>query len=142
MVNAYHLEPSGRISIVQQQFQVWRLCPILRMTVACPRLNHQGHNQRPAVDPRQFQRRVIVKAEHTALGSNPRFVVTNLPGTDQCPTGTVGLLSASIDRVYCAHGDMENRLKDQQLDLSTDRTSCHRSGPTNFGCCCRRWRIP
>ena len=47
---------------------------------------------------------MIVKAEHTALGSNPRFVVTNLPGTDDY----------LYDRVYCARGDMENRLKDQQ----------------------------
>ena len=53
------------------------------------------------------ERRVIVKAEHTARGSNPRFVVTNLPGTDDYPTGTVGL----YNRVYCARGDMENRLK-------------------------------
>ncbi len=47
---------------------------------------------------------MIVKAEHTALGSNPRFMVTNLPGTDDY----------LYDRVYCARGDMENRLKDQQ----------------------------
>ena len=57
------------------------------------------------------ERRVMVKAEHAAWGSNPRFVVTNLTGTD-------GYL---YDRVYCACGDMENRLKDQQLDLFADR---------------------
>ena len=74
------------------------------------------------------KRRVIVKAEHTALGSNPRFVVTNLPQTDRYPTVTVGL----YNRIYCARGDMENRLKDQQLDLFADRTSCHGFWPNQF----------
>ena len=68
------------------------------------------------------ERRVIVKAEHTALGSNPHFVVTNLKGTD-------GYL---YDRMYCARGDMENRLKDQQLDLFADRASCHRFSSNQF----------
>jgi hypothetical protein len=61
------------------------------------------------------KRRVIVKAEHTSKGSNPRFLVTNLPGLSQ----------ALYDDLYCARGDMENRIKEQQLDLFSDRTSCH-----------------
>ena len=61
------------------------------------------------------KRRVIVKAEHSSKGSNPRFVVTNL-------TGEVQQL---YDDIYCARGDMENRIKEQQLDLLADRTSCH-----------------
>jgi len=61
------------------------------------------------------QRRVIVKAEHNAGGPNPRFVVTNLPGDPQ-------LL---YDHRYCARGDMENRIKEQQMDLFAGRTSCH-----------------
>ena len=60
-------------------------------------------------------RRVIVKAEHSARGSNPRFVVTNLTGNAQ----------RIYDRIYCARGEMENRIKEQQLDLFADRTSCH-----------------
>jgi hypothetical protein len=60
-------------------------------------------------------RRVIAKAEHTAQGSNPRFVVTNLAGGAQ----------ALYDVVYCARGEMENRIKEQQLGLFADRTSCH-----------------
>jgi hypothetical protein len=60
-------------------------------------------------------RRVIVKVEHSTRGSNPRFVVTNLPGASQ----------RLYDRLYCARGDMENRIKEQQLDLFADRTSCH-----------------
>jgi hypothetical protein len=60
-------------------------------------------------------RRVIVKAEHTRKGSNPRFVVTNLPQTDRY----------LYDKLYCARGDMENRIKDQQLGLFAHRTSSH-----------------
>jgi hypothetical protein len=62
------------------------------------------------------QRRVIVKAEHTAQGPNPRFIVVNVPGDPQ----------ELYEDVYCQRGDMENRIKEQQLDLFADRTSCHR----------------
>jgi hypothetical protein len=61
-------------------------------------------------------RRVIAKAEHTAQGPNPRFVVVNVPGDPQ------GL----YEDVYCQRGEMENRIKEQQLGLFADRTSCHR----------------
>ena len=61
-------------------------------------------------------RRVIVKAEPTAQGTNPRFVVTNVPGDPQ----------ELYEDVYCQRGEMENRIKEQQLDLFADRTSCHR----------------
>jgi hypothetical protein len=60
-------------------------------------------------------RRVIAKAEYSAQGTNPRFVVTSLPGDAQ----------DLYDRVYCARGEMENRIKEQQLGLFSDRTSCH-----------------
>ena len=59
-------------------------------------------------------RRVIVKAEHTEQGSNPRYVITNLEGDPQ----------ELYDEVYCARGEMENRIKEQQLDLFAYRTSC------------------
>ena len=62
------------------------------------------------------QRRVIVKAEHTAQGPNPRFIVVNVPGDPQ----------ELYEDVYCQRGEMENRIKEQQLDLFADRTSCHR----------------
>lgn len=61
------------------------------------------------------ERRVIAKAEHSSYGSNPRFVVTNLSGGSQ----------RLYETLYCARGDMENRIKEQQLDLFADRTSCH-----------------
>jgi len=61
-------------------------------------------------------RRVIVKAEHTAQGANPRFVVVNVPGDPR----------ELYERVYCQRGEAENRIKEQQMDLFADRTSCHR----------------
>lgn len=61
------------------------------------------------------KRRVIVKAEHNRLGSNTRFVITNLSGKAR----------DLYEKLYCARGDMENRIKEQQLDLFSDRTSCH-----------------
>jgi Transposase DDE domain group 1 len=61
-------------------------------------------------------RRVIGKAEHLAKGSNPRFIVTSLPAS-----AVDGRML--YERVYCARGDMENRIKEQQLDLFADRTS-------------------
>jgi len=67
-----------------------------------------------AADTWDRARRVLVKAEHTAQGSNPRFVVTNLAGAAQ----------VLYDEVYCARGEMENRIKEQQLGLFADRTSC------------------
>jgi len=67
-------------------------------------------------------RRILIKAEHTSKGANPRFVVTNLKEMPQ----------ALYDIVYCARGDMENRIKEQQLDLFADRTSCHRWWANQF----------
>ena len=59
-------------------------------------------------------RRVIIKAEHTSNGANPRFVVTNILGEPQ----------TIYDKEYCARGNMENRIK-EQFELFSDRTSCH-----------------
>ena len=61
-------------------------------------------------------RRVIAKAEHLSKGPNPRFIVTNLPGSQWRSREL-------YEQLYCARGDMENRIKEQQLDLFADRTS-------------------
>jgi hypothetical protein len=61
-------------------------------------------------------RRVIAKIEYSSHGVNPRYVVTNLGG------GAKHL----YDTLYCARGDMENRIKENQLDMFGDRTSCQR----------------
>ncbi len=67
-----------------------------------------------AADSWRWLRLVIHKAEHTAQGSNPRFVVTNLPGDPQ----------ELYDKVYCGRGEMENRIK-EQMQLFSERTSAH-----------------
>jgi hypothetical protein len=63
-------------------------------------------------------RRVVGKAEHLAKGSNPRFVVTSM-------TKKEWKGRALYEDLYCARGDMENRIKEQQLYLFADRTSSH-----------------
>ena len=60
-------------------------------------------------------RRVIMKAERLEAGPNRRFIVTSLTGDAQ----------AIYDDIYVQRGDMENRIKEQQLMLFADRTSCH-----------------
>jgi hypothetical protein len=64
------------------------------------------------------QRRVVGKAEHLSGGANPRFVVTSKPA-DEYDARTL------YEDVYCARGEMENRIKEQQLMLFADRTSTH-----------------
>ncbi len=59
-------------------------------------------------------RRVVGKAEHLEKGSNPRFVVTSLASAPP---------KHLYEDIYCARGEMENRIKEQQLDLFADRTS-------------------
>jgi hypothetical protein len=61
------------------------------------------------------ERRVIGKAEITLIGENPRFVVTSL-ASEAVDARTV------YETIYCARGDMENRIKEQQLDLFSTRT--------------------
>ena len=61
-------------------------------------------------------RRVIGKAEHLSKGTNSRFIVTSL-SVEHTPA------QALYEQRYCARGDMENRIKEQQLALFADRTS-------------------
>lgn len=61
-------------------------------------------------------RRVIAKIEYSQHGANPRYVVTNLEADAKY----------LYDKLYCARGDMENRIKESQLDMFGDRTSCQR----------------
>jgi Transposase DDE domain group 1 len=61
-------------------------------------------------------RRVVAKAEWTNGEANPRFVVTSLRA-NQCRAKHL------YEKVYCARGEMENRIKECQLDLYADRTS-------------------
>jgi len=61
-------------------------------------------------------RRVVAKAEFTSGEANPRFVVTSLKRAECKP-------KYLYEKLYCARGDMENRIKECQLDLYADRTS-------------------
>jgi hypothetical protein len=62
------------------------------------------------------ERRVVGKAEYLLKGENPRFIVTSLSRQEQDARGL-------YEDLYCARGEMENRIKEQQLALFADRTS-------------------
>jgi hypothetical protein len=64
------------------------------------------------------ERRVVGKAEWTGGKANPRFVVTSL-ASEQHEARHL------YEKLYCARGEMENRIKECQLDLYADRTSAH-----------------
>ncbi len=63
------------------------------------------------------KRMVIAKAEHSSRGANPRFIVTSLPCKSDAEARRL------YAKVYCFRGDMENRIKEQQMYLFADRTS-------------------
>jgi hypothetical protein len=62
----------------------------------------------------ECERRVIARLEHGPQGANPRFVVTSLRGD----------AAKLYERLYCARGEAENRIKEAQLDLFGRRASC------------------
>jgi len=100
-----------------------RLLGLARRSMVTARWQHRctGQKQRIfeefsyAAETWDRPRRVIAKAEHTDQGENPRFLVTSLPGDPQ----------ELYDHLYCQRGEAENRIKEQQLGLFADRTSCH-----------------
>ena len=77
---------------------------------------------RYAVQTWDRERRVILRAEHSDKGSNPRYIVTNLDDA----------ADHLYDRIYCGRGEMENRIKEQQMDLFSDRTSCSKWWANQF----------
>jgi hypothetical protein len=91
----------------------------------------QEQNQRTGKPARRFrdftwqtrkswssERRVVAKAEWTGGEANPRFVVTSLAREEHAARHL-------YEKLYCARGEMENRIKECQLDLYADRTSAH-----------------
>jgi hypothetical protein len=68
------------------------------------------------LDSWSCERRVVAKAEWLPKGANPRFVVTSLTEPER-------EAQALYEEDYCGRGDMENRIKEQQLWLFADRTS-------------------
>ena len=68
-------------------------------------------------------RRVIARVEATTLGSDTRFIVTNIAG---------GRAKHLYEKVYYARGRMENMIKEHKLYLKSDQTSCHRWEANQF----------
>lgn len=102
--------------------------PRLRRKIARPLREAKREHQRTGEAARVFReffyrtrsswsraRRVVAKAEHLAKGENPRFVVTSLQ-TQDWPAQSL------YEQLYCARGEMENRIK-EQLSLFSDRLS-------------------
>ena len=106
---------------LNEQAEIW-------MAWAAAAYRHSREKQRLFVELRYGarswgrRRRVIARLEHGAKGANPRYVVTNLEGHG----------AELYDDLYCKRGEMENRIKEQQLDLFADRTSCHKWWPNQF----------
>jgi hypothetical protein len=71
------------------------------------------------------ERRLVGKAEITNGKKNPRYIVTNIVGDEDWAQGKMQYADGRglYEEFYCARGDMENRIKEQQLDLFADRTS-------------------
>lgn len=76
-----------------------------------------------AADSWDRPRRVLTRLEYGAQGVNPRFVVTNIANSDAMQL---------YERLYCARGEAENRIKEAQLDLFGTRVSCHRFAANQF----------
>lgn len=105
---------------LQRQAAPWMEAAQTQFEASGDKQRHFGHIAY-AAHSWDLPRRLIVKAEHSDKGSNPRFVVTSLDGDPQ----------DLYDDLYCARGEMENRIK-EQFQLFSDRTSCHRWWPNQF----------
>jgi hypothetical protein len=93
------------------------------LTEACAKAKESGKPERIFKELRyqthkswSRERRVVAKAEHLPKGPNPRFIVTSLPRE-------AFEAQELYEKIYCARGEMENRIKECQLDLFADRTS-------------------
>ncbi len=104
-----------------------RLKDMIEQEMEQARLTHEATGEAARVfkdfcyqtlDSWSCERRVIGKAEYLNKGENPRFIVTSI--TDRNWDAR-----ALYEDFYCARGDMENRIKEQQLGLFADRTSTH-----------------
>lgn len=102
-----------------------RLSEILSAELKEAKAQHQATGEAARVfkdfsyqtlDSWRCSRRVIGKAEHLSKGANPRFVVTSI-AAETFDAKTL------YEQEYCARGEMENRIKEQQLDMFADRTS-------------------
>ena len=117
-----------------------RLVDTIAVELAAAR-QESRHTGRPARQFKDFawrtrkswsrKRRVIAKAEWTQGEANPRFIVTSLAEDNG---------RHLYEKIYCARGEMENRIKECQIDLFADRTSTTPWRPTSSVCGLLRWR--
>lgn len=77
---------------------------------------------RYAANSWKTERKVIARIEATPMGSDTRYIVTNLKGTPRW----------LYETLYCARGQAENLIKAHKLHLASDRTSCHEAGANQF----------
>jgi len=116
-----------------------RLQELLEPALACARARHclcGGSSSRVFAELRyqtlktwSRERRVIGKAEVTPQGDNPRFIVTNLPAEGFGPEDGERFTAAPLyEELYCGRGEMENQIKQLQLDLQANRMSTHHLG--------------
>jgi Transposase DDE domain group 1 len=94
---------AAELDQVRERFEATR-----RPTRTFAELRYQAHKTWSR------ERRVVAKAEHLAKGPNPRFVVTSLSIADRAA-------QPLYERDYCGRGEMEDRIKEQQLHLFADR---------------------
>jgi len=113
----FGLAKNSRLERLLERTMFWAKARHVLTGVAAREFNEFPYQ---TLDSWSRPRRVIGKAEVSAGGENPRFVVTSLE-----PQHAYKEAQAIYEELYCARGDMENRIKEQQLDLFADRTSCH-----------------
>ena len=89
----------------RRQRQLWQAPAVRRF-----------HRLRYGADSWSRQRLVIARVEATAMGTDVRFVVTNL----------IGRAKHLYEKVYCARGNAENLIKDFKRHTRADKTACHR----------------
>lgn len=80
------------------------------------------HQLRYAAESWSEERKVIARVEATDIGSDVRFIVTNLEGRGK----------TLYEKVYCARGSMENLIKDMKLYTRSDKTACTRWQANQF----------
>ena len=111
----------GENPVIRRKARLWEAKAELGYLDSNEKSTHFGEFQYAAGTWRK-ERRIIAKAEHCSKGRNLRCVVTNL---DDDPEDL-------YRNMYCGRGDMENRIKEQQLGLFADRTSCSKWWPNQF----------
>jgi len=114
----------ARNAVLERIAEPW-LAEVERQSIEQEQSARSYHETQYAAATWDRRRRIVVKAEYLpgrASKQNPRFVVTN---RDEPP-------EQLYRELYCARGEMENRIKEQQLDLYADRTSAHRWWPNQL----------